>query len=166
MFSYTAASAPAPKALSMALLILSLGMDCALALATAAAREALLSGLGSLPRRAATVMLRESLENSAERLASCAPLRCLVVAHFECPDMRDSFYTLLAERAENISPGAPARLTINGNMIYRLAQLVQGSHARQNVRHNRRIRQRNALWDRHEAARRAAEQRTSRRCPA
>ena len=111
MFSYTAASAPAPNALSMALLILSFGMDCALAFATAAASDALLSGFGSLPRRAATVMLRLSFEKSAERFASCAPLRCLVVAHLECPDMRDPFYVLLAGSgaSRRISPRSHKR---------------------------------------------------------
>ena len=49
----------------------------------AAAREALLSGLGSPPSLAATVMLRDSLEKRAERLASCAALRCLVVVAFQ-----------------------------------------------------------------------------------
>ena len=75
----------------MAALIRSLGMDDMRALATAAASDALFSGSGSPPSLAATVMLRESFENSAERLASCAPLRCLVVAHLECPDMHVSF---------------------------------------------------------------------------
>ena len=86
-----AASLPEPKALSIATLILSFGRELAFAFSIAAAKEALLSGFGSPPSFAATVMLRESLENKAERLASCAALRCLVVAHFECPDIYDPF---------------------------------------------------------------------------
>src|SRR5665811_2007743 len=40
------------------------------------------------PSRAATVMARESLENSLPRLASSLPFLCLMVAHLECPDTR------------------------------------------------------------------------------
>src|SRR5665647_785237 len=40
------------------------------------------------PSRAATVMPRESLENSLPRLASSLPFLCLMVAHLECPDTR------------------------------------------------------------------------------
>ena len=76
-----------PKALSIAALILALGIETMRARATAAASEALLSGLGSPPVRAATVMLRECLEKSAERFASMAAFLCFVVAHLECPDM-------------------------------------------------------------------------------
>ena len=84
---------PEPNALSMATLILSLGSELAFAFSMAAASDALLSGFGSPPYFAATVMLRESLENKAERFASCAALRCLVVAHFECPDIELPFHT-------------------------------------------------------------------------
>ena len=38
--------------------------------------------------------LRDSLENKAERFASCAALRCFVVAHFECPDIYTPFDSL------------------------------------------------------------------------
>ena len=74
----------------MAALILALGMETMRARATAAAREALLSGLGSPPILAATVMLRESFEKSEDLLASMAAFLCLVVAHLECPDMHVS----------------------------------------------------------------------------
>src|SRR5674476_635682 len=40
------------------------------------------------PSRAATVMPRESLENSLPRLASSLPFLCFMVAHLECPDTR------------------------------------------------------------------------------
>src|SRR5450759_2736391 len=40
------------------------------------------------PSRAATVMARESFENSLPRLASSLPFLCLMVAHLECPDTR------------------------------------------------------------------------------
>ena len=90
----------------MAALILALGMETMRARATAAAREALLSGLGSPPSLAATVMLRESLENSAERLASIAAFLCLVVAHLECPDMHISFSLPLGGRPYAHADGA------------------------------------------------------------
>src|SRR5262245_40197177 len=40
------------------------------------------------PSRAATSSWRISLANSFPRAASFAPFWCLIVAHFECPDMR------------------------------------------------------------------------------
>src|SRR5674476_767629 len=40
------------------------------------------------PSRAATVMARDSLENSLPLLASVLPFLCLMVAHLECPDTR------------------------------------------------------------------------------
>ena len=89
----------------MAAWILALGMETMRARATAAASDALLSGLGSPPVRAATVMLRECLENSAERLASIAAFLCLVVAHLECPDMHISFLPAGTSR----SPGTLRR---------------------------------------------------------
>lgn len=71
----------------MACLILSFGSEFAFAFSTAAAKEALLSGFGSPPVFAATVIFFESFENSADLFLSCAALRCFVVAHFECPDI-------------------------------------------------------------------------------
>ena len=75
----------------------------------AAASEALFSGFGSPPVLAATVMMRESLVNSAERFASDAALRCLVVAHLECPDiMPRPFGLARADRRVRRSSGASA----------------------------------------------------------
>jgi hypothetical protein len=48
----------------------------------------LFSGFGSPPVLAATVMIRDSLLKSFDRFASTAALRCFVVAHLECPDIR------------------------------------------------------------------------------
>src|SRR4030095_13980278 len=62
----------------------SLGMDSALALATARRRRAFMAGSG-MPDLAATVISRESLENSLERAASARPLRCMMFLNFECP---------------------------------------------------------------------------------
>src|SRR3546814_1159891 len=73
-----------PAALSSERLILSLGTDCALAALIAARRRALASGSGR-PIFAATVISRESLENSELRFLSCAPLRCMMFLHLLWP---------------------------------------------------------------------------------
>ena len=70
----------------MARSILSLGMDSARALATARRRRGFMAGSG-MPDLAATVISRESLENSLDRWASARPLRCMIFLNFECPAM-------------------------------------------------------------------------------
>ena len=43
------------------------------------------------PMRAAIVISRMTRVNTRPRLASVAAFLCLIVAHFECPDMTDPF---------------------------------------------------------------------------
>src|SRR3954463_14421881 len=64
----------------------SLGRDSPLALFTARRRRAFMLGSGR-PVLAATVISRESLENSLERAESARPLRCMMFLNFECPAM-------------------------------------------------------------------------------
>src|SRR5215213_8525269 len=64
----------------------SLGRDSALALFTARRRRAFMVGSGR-PILAATVISRESLENSLDRALSARPLRCMMFLNFECPAM-------------------------------------------------------------------------------
>src|SRR5579875_298570 len=64
----------------------SLGMFSALAAAIAARRRGLESG-SPPPSRAAMVISRMSLVKILPRRASAAAFLCLMVAHFECPDI-------------------------------------------------------------------------------
>src|SRR6185369_14673588 len=66
--------------------MLSLGTDSALALATARRRREFMAGSGR-PDLAATVISRESLENSLDRALSARPLRCMMFLNLECPAM-------------------------------------------------------------------------------
>src|SRR5579864_1662448 len=70
----------------MARSILSPGMFSPLAAEMAVRRRALV--LGSVPPRAAIAISRISRVKMRPRLASVAAFLCLMVAHFECPDMR------------------------------------------------------------------------------
>src|ERR1700733_14176128 len=65
--------------------MLSAGIFSALAAATAVRSRGFESG--SPPLRAAMVISRMSLVKILPRLASSAPFLCLIVAHFECPDI-------------------------------------------------------------------------------
>src|SRR6516225_275704 len=69
----------------MARLMLSAGMFSALAAATAVRRRGFFSG--SPPLLAAMVISLISRVKILPRLASSAPFLCLIVAHFEWPDM-------------------------------------------------------------------------------
>ena len=82
-----AASAPAPNAFLIAASILSLGRRVDFAFVDGGRERRVVLGIRVPPVFAATVMMRESFENSAERFSSDAALRCFVVAHLECPDM-------------------------------------------------------------------------------
>src|SRR3954468_22427518 len=64
----------------------SLGRDSPLALFTARRRRAFMLGSGR-PALAATVISRESLENSLDRALSARPLRCMMFLNLECPAM-------------------------------------------------------------------------------
>src|ERR1700683_2175221 len=72
----------------MARLMLSFGMFSALAAAMALRRRGLPSG--SPPDLAAMVISLISWVKILPRFASSAPFLCLIVAHFEWPDMRTS----------------------------------------------------------------------------
>src|SRR4051812_17008908 len=69
--------------------MLSLGIEASRAFWIASARAGLPSG-SPPPSRAATVIARVSLVNSAPRLASTAFFLCLIDAHLEWPDMTGS----------------------------------------------------------------------------
>src|ERR1700758_5038148 len=73
----------------MARLMLSAGMFSALAAAMAVRRRGLPSG-SPPPDRAAMVISLIRRVNVLPRLASSAPFLCLIVAHFEWPDMGTS----------------------------------------------------------------------------
>ena len=75
----------------MARWITSLGRLSALALLTARRRRGFMAGSGR-PDLAATVMSRDSLENSLDRCASARPLRCMMFLNLEWPAMRISFW--------------------------------------------------------------------------
>src|ERR671918_2305499 len=66
--------------------MVSLGMLPALASRIALRRRALPSG-SPPPLRAATVISLINFVNSLPRLASSAPFLCLILCHFECPDI-------------------------------------------------------------------------------
>src|SRR5437016_4075539 len=70
----------------MARSMTSFGSDSPLALFTARRRRAFMLGSGR-PDLAATVISRESLENSLERAESARPLRCMMFLNLECPAM-------------------------------------------------------------------------------
>src|ERR1043165_8271453 len=67
--------------------MVSLGMFCAWASVTAFRSRALESMSPLPPVRAATVISLISFVKILPRLASVAPVLCLIVCHFECPDM-------------------------------------------------------------------------------
>src|SRR5438093_6419559 len=69
--------------------MLSAGMLFALASATAARSLGLPSGLPPLIRAATVISLIRRVK-MRPRLASSAPFLCLIVLHFECPDMRSA----------------------------------------------------------------------------
>src|SRR5258705_6584630 len=57
------------------------------------------------PERAATVISLMNLVNSFPRLASSAPFLCLILCHFECPDIGFRSYRICSwlARLRNIS---------------------------------------------------------------
>src|SRR5215471_7088099 len=74
----------------MARWIVSDGIFAVLAAATAVRRRGFESA-SPPPMRAAEVSSRMSLVKTLPRRASTAAFLCLMVAHFECPDIRLSF---------------------------------------------------------------------------
>src|ERR1700761_5291136 len=87
--------------------ILSLGMDSALAAMMARRRRALAVGSGR-PVLAASVMSRDSLENSLDRILSWRPLRCWMFLNFEWPAMVDVWCVSRREARAETAPLAPA----------------------------------------------------------
>src|SRR5438552_8077954 len=81
----------------MARSIVSLGMLPALASRMALRRRALESG-SPPPVRAATVISLMNLVKSLPRLASVAPFLCLMLCHFECPDIPEVFLNVVVKR--------------------------------------------------------------------
>src|SRR3712207_5852331 len=96
----------------MARAMVSLGMLAAFASETALRRRAFASG-SPPPVRAATEISLISLVKTLPRLASKAPFLCLIVCHFECPDIFDEFpgrvlkLNLKAGRKYTTTPRAP-----------------------------------------------------------
>src|ERR1043165_7492605 len=82
--------------------MVSLGILPALASLIALRRRALASG-SPPPLRAATVISLINFVNSLPRLASSAPFLCLILCHFECPDICSRSFWRVDARAENIS---------------------------------------------------------------
>ena len=66
--------------------MLSFGIEASFALRIAFSSAALASG-SPPPSRAATVIARESFENAAPLRESTIAFLCLMLDHFECPDM-------------------------------------------------------------------------------
>src|ERR671918_335663 len=86
--------------------MVSLGMLPPLASRIALRSRALASG-SPPPLRAATVISLMNLVNSLPRLASSAPFLCLILCHFECPDIGVQILLgMWAVRDGNISQAA------------------------------------------------------------
>src|SRR6059058_1783214 len=84
-------SAPDPRA--MARSMLSFGIEYERAFSTAFCNARLPAGSGP-PSLAATMIARDSFENSLPRFASAAPFLCLIEDHLLCPDTRRLPYLL------------------------------------------------------------------------
>src|SRR5438477_7566543 len=78
-------SAPEPRAIARSML--SFGMEYERAFSIAFCRARLPAG-SPPPSFAATMIARESFENSLPRFASAAPFLCLIDDHLLCPDTR------------------------------------------------------------------------------
>src|SRR3954452_9213219 len=77
-------SAPDPRAIARSML--SFGIEYERAFSTAFCKARLPAGSGP-PSFAATMIARESFENSLPRFASAAPFLCLIEDHLLCPDI-------------------------------------------------------------------------------
>src|SRR5690606_38810348 len=74
------------------------------ALSTAERSRGLSAGSGP-PSLAATVSSRMSVVKILPRLASCAALRCWMLAHLECPAMKTSVLVTSGMRCTPFAPG-------------------------------------------------------------
>src|ERR1700685_3683192 len=84
----------------MARSMLSLGMFSPLAVRMAVRRRGFVTG-SAPPVRVAMVNSRMSLVKILPRRASVAAFLCLIVAHFECPDMEEPFGKVWQEQSLN-----------------------------------------------------------------
>src|SRR5687768_15884647 len=82
----------------MARSMVSFGIFCALASFTAFRRRAFESTSPLPPVRAATVISLMSLVKILPRFASRAPFLCLIVCHFECPDIDPSLREMTGQQ--------------------------------------------------------------------
>src|SRR3954451_15996184 len=105
----------------MARLMLSEGMFSALAAATAVRRRGFFSG--SPPVFAAMVISLIRRVKILPRLASSAPFLCLIVAHFEWPDMEDLRNQICAQTGTEISR---IRMRTNGEYSTRRGSSQRG----------------------------------------
>src|SRR5277367_2782152 len=96
----------------MARSILSLGMFSPLAVRIAVRRRGLVTG-SAPPVRVAMVNSRMSLVKILPRRASVAAFLCLIVAHFECPDMDEPFQEVWQERYSQPLPRQSSSRTKN-----------------------------------------------------
>src|SRR2546421_4661570 len=76
-------SAPEPRAIARSMFSFGIEYERAFSIAFCSARLAAGSGP---PSFAATMIARESFENSLPRFASAAPFLCLIDDHLLCPD--------------------------------------------------------------------------------
>src|SRR6059036_2829683 len=79
------ASAPSPDPFATARSMLSFGIEYERAFSIAFWSARLFAGSGP-PSLAATMIARDSFENSLPRRASAAPFLCLIDDHLLCPD--------------------------------------------------------------------------------
>ena len=98
----TPGSSPVPR--RIARLMLSAGMFCALASAMIVRRRGFMSG-SPPPARAATVNSLMMRVKTLPRLASAAPFLCLIVCHFEWPDMLETPAKSTRSRRKILSHG-------------------------------------------------------------
>src|SRR5437868_5902089 len=106
--SIASASPPSPVPFAIARSMLSFGIDASLALRTAFSSAAFASG-SPPPSRAATVIARVSLENCAPRRESTTAFLCLMLDHFECPDINESLRSAAPRPRSESSHRRPPR---------------------------------------------------------
>src|SRR5690242_8335385 len=101
----------------MARLMFSAGMFSALAASTAVRRRGLPSG-SPPPCLAAMVISLMRRVNILPRLASSAPFLCLIVAHFEWPDMETSAMSEIRRPGVGLWGLPPLRVYHREDLVY------------------------------------------------
>src|SRR3954453_8754448 len=89
--AWASESAPDPRAIARSML--SFGIEYERAFSTAFCSARLPAGSGP-PSLAATMIARDSFENSLPRFASAAPFLCLIEDHLLCSDTRRPIHRL------------------------------------------------------------------------